>query len=183
MFLFRQSFTADKFVVSNLIIKSTLFTVWPDEHWWTRWSLFADIFKCISWKRYFVFWFKFRGCLFPMVQFIVSKSTLVLATIWCPQATRHYNDVIMSAMAFQITMQLHDCLLNRLFMRRSKKTSKLGVTGLCAGNSPGTGEFPAQIAVTRKMFPFDDVIMGYLTSESGKAKWLLLRPWTYILIA
>ena len=42
--------------------------------------------------------------------------------------------------------QPHDCLLNRLFKRRSKKTSKLRVTGLCAGNSPGTGEFPAQMA-------------------------------------
>ena len=42
--------------------------------------------------------------------------------------------------------QSHDCLLNRLFGRRSKKTSKLRVTGLCAGNSPGTGEFPAQKA-------------------------------------
>ena len=29
---------------------------------------------------------------------------------------------------------------------RSKKTPKLRVTGLCAGNSPGTGEFPAQMA-------------------------------------
>ena len=42
--------------------------------------------------------------------------------------------------------QPHGCLLNRLFRRRSKKTSKLRVTGLCAGNSPGTGEFPAQMA-------------------------------------
>ena len=42
--------------------------------------------------------------------------------------------------------QPHDCLLNRLFRRRLKKTSKLRVTGLCAGNSPGTGEFPAQMA-------------------------------------
>ena len=42
--------------------------------------------------------------------------------------------------------QPHDCLLNRLFRRRSKKTWKLCVTGLCAVNSPGTGEFPAQIA-------------------------------------
>ena len=42
--------------------------------------------------------------------------------------------------------QPHDCLLNRLFRRRSKKTSKLHVTGLCVGNSPGTGEFPAQMA-------------------------------------
>ena len=42
--------------------------------------------------------------------------------------------------------QPSDCSLNRLFRRRSKKTSKLRVTGLCAGNSPGTGEFPAQMA-------------------------------------
>ena len=40
--------------------------------------------------------------------------------------------------------QPHDCLLNHLFRRRSKKTSTLRVTGLCAGNSPVTGEFPAQ---------------------------------------
>ena len=56
--------------------------------------------------------------------------------------------------------QPHDCLLKGLFRRRSKKTWKLRVTGLCAGNSPGTGEFPAhKWPVTRKMFPFDDVIM------------------------
>ena len=42
--------------------------------------------------------------------------------------------------------QPYDCLLDRWFRRRSKKTSKLRVTGLCAGNSPGTGEFPAQMA-------------------------------------
>ena len=42
--------------------------------------------------------------------------------------------------------QPHDCLLNRLFTRRSKKTPKLRITGLCVGNSPGTGEFPAQRA-------------------------------------
>ena len=42
--------------------------------------------------------------------------------------------------------QPHHCLLNCLFGRRSRKTSKLRVTGLCAGNSPGTGEFTAQMA-------------------------------------
>ena len=41
--------------------------------------------------------------------------------------------------------QPHDSLLNLLLRRRSKKTSKLRVTGLCAGNSPETGEFPAQM--------------------------------------
>ena len=42
--------------------------------------------------------------------------------------------------------QPHDCLLNRLFRHRSKKTSKLRVTGLCAGKSLVTSEFPAQMA-------------------------------------
>ena len=78
--------------------------------------------------------------------------------------------------------QPYDCLPNRSFRRRSKKTSKLRVTGLCVGNSSVTSEFPAQMAskaslafvwgihqwsvnsphkwpATRKMFPFDDVIM------------------------
>ena len=44
------------------------------------------------------------------------------------------------------THQPHDCLLNRLFRRRSDKTSKLHATGLCAGNSPVTGEFFTQRA-------------------------------------
>ena len=39
-----------------------------------------------------------------------------------------------------------DCLLNHLFRRRSKKLSKLHATGLCAWNSPVTGEFPKQMA-------------------------------------
>ena len=39
-----------------------------------------------------------------------------------------------------------DCLLSRLFRCRSKKTSKLCVTGFCAGNTSVTGEIPAQMA-------------------------------------
>ena len=50
--------------------------------------------------------------------------------------------------------QPHDCLLNHLFRRRSKKTSKLRVTGLW-GPVNSAHKWP----VTRKMFPFDDVIM------------------------
>ena len=57
--------------------------------------------------------------------------------------TSHYNDVIMSAMASQITSLtiVYKTVYSR---RRSKKTSKLRVTGLCAGNSSVTGEFLAQ---------------------------------------
>ena len=50
----------------------------------------------------------------------------------------HNKGVIMSVMASQITSLI--CL----FSHRWKNTSKLHVTGLCVGNSPATGEFPAQ---------------------------------------
>ena len=65
--------------------------------------------------------------------------------------------------------RLH-CLLNRLFRRRSKKTSKLRVTGLCAGNSAVTGEFPAQRASDANN-PFDDVTMS--CQLTGTRPWCL----------
>ena len=49
------------------------------------------------------------------------------------------------------------------------------------GNSPLSGEFPAQMPVTRKMFPFDDVIMsstmqrGYVISDTNHTVDLSLR--------
>ena len=67
----------------------------------------------------------------------------------------HYDDVIMGAMASHITS------LNRLFSCRSKETSKLRVTGLCVGNSPGPVNSPHKWPVTLKIFPFDDVIVIY----------------------
>ena len=40
-----------------------------------------------------------------------------------------------------------------VYSDRSKKTSKLRVTGLCVENSPVTGEFPAQMACNAKNVP------------------------------
>ena len=60
--------------------------------------------------------------------------------------------------------QPRDCLQNRLFMRRSKRTSKLCVTGLCAENSPVTGEFPAQKASNAENVSFDYVIMLFMNN-------------------
>ena len=42
--------------------------------------------------------------------------------------------------------QPHDCLLNINSDADQRKHQNLRVTGLCAGNSPGTGEFPVQMA-------------------------------------
>ena len=55
--------------------------------------------------------------------------------------------------------QHNECLLNRSFRRRSKKTSKLRVTGLVRGIHRWRGNSPHKGSVTWKMFPFYDVIM------------------------
>ena len=74
-----------------------------------------------------------RTTIYISVKHLAKCKRIVTARCHC----NHYGDVIMDAIASQITS---------LFRRRSKKTSKLRVTGLCAGNSPGTGEFSAQMA-------------------------------------
>ena len=59
--------------------------------------------------------------------------------------TVHYNDVTMGKMASQITSLaiVYSAVYSGADQR---KHQKLRVTGLCAGNSPETGEFPAQMA-------------------------------------
>ena len=90
--------------------------------------------------------------------------------------------------------QPHHCLLSRLLGRRSKKTSKLRVTGLCAGNSPGTGEFPTQMAskvenasiwwrhhvllplnVAVKILHMKQVIIFCIVSFRASCRWFLRR--------
>ena len=56
----------------------------------------------------------------------------------------HDSDVMMGTMASQITSLT--IVYSTFIRRRSKKTSKFHVTGLCEGNSLMTGEFPAQKA-------------------------------------
>ena len=76
--------------------------------------------------------------------------------------------------------QPHDCLLKRLFRRRSKKTSKLRVTGFCEGNSPLTGEFPAQRGRNAKNVSIwwrhhDNILMG--SREPCTIEWLPRCQW------
>ena len=58
--------------------------------------------------------------------------------------------------------QPHDCLLNCLFTRGSKKTSKLASLAFVWGIHRWPVNIPHKGPVTRKMFPFDDVIMCIL---------------------
>ena len=66
--------------------------------------------------------------------------------LWVPVVkSSHYNDVIIGAIASQIT-SLTIVYSTVYSGAEQKKTSKLRVTGLCAGHSPQAGEFSAQKA-------------------------------------
>ena len=79
--------------------------------------------------------------------------------------------------------QPHDCLLNRIFRRRwSKKTSKLRVTGLCVGNSPGTGEFPAQMENVSIWWRHHVLFRFWvLLGSSAQVKLRISKEWTGII--
>ena len=67
---------------------------------------------------------------FPITKKVKPKTAIILFPLqW------HYNE-----RGGVSNYRRIDCLLNRFFRRRSKKTSKLSVTCLCEGNSPMTGE-------------------------------------------
>ena len=70
----------------------------------------------------------------------------------------HYSNVTMGALTSQIT-SLTIVYSTVYSGTEKKKTSKLRVSGLCVGNSPGPGDSQHKWLVTRKMFPLDEVIM------------------------
>ena len=76
--------------------------------------------------------------------------------------------------------QPHHCLLNRLFRHISKKTSKLRVTGLCAGNSPVTDGFPAQMAsyVENVSIWWRHHVFLFLFNDRNNTTWKTGRKWS-----
>ena len=95
-------------------------------------------------------------CEWNIVKLKIPAAWLSLEVPWALQWRHNNHDSVSNH-------QPQGCLLNRLFRRRSMKTSKLRVTGLCVGNSPGPVNSPHKGPVTRKMFPFDDVIMDLVS--------------------
>ena len=109
---------------------------------------------------------------------MLSNVTKAYSLPWCLQMS--WRKIYIRPLAF-ITLhwrhnehngvsnhQPHTFLLKRLFRSRSKKTSRLRVTGLLCGEFTGDRwpvNSPHKWPVTRKMFQFDDVIMTWLDCD------------------
>ena len=105
-------------------------------------------FRCREGSINIKWYYRARGircvCLLSVrnawIMFLTFYSCIVVTPIAPTLHWRHHGRNGIS------NHQPHNCLLTRLLRRRSKKTWKLRATGLCAGNSPVTGEFPAPMA-------------------------------------
>ena len=136
--------------LSSRLLGNNVVSVWCKAIWLTY---FKAVYTHVFFTKLFIYVetrSKFDKACFSHIQQMSGNDglTVSLWNIWCgitnlldehwlnkgiPLQWRHNGHDSVS------NHQPHDCLLNRLSRRRSKKTSKLRVTGLCAGNSPGTG--------------------------------------------
>ena len=129
---------------------------------WCALYVFLYSFECgISWFECFIM---VSSCLWGVSDYVYMGSSCVflMSLLIVPQPPMFVRVHFITRFTYtchRMTLQWrhngpdgvsnhqpYDCLLNRLFRRTSKKTSKLRVIGLCEGNSPVTGEFPAQRA-------------------------------------
>ena len=135
--------------------------------------------------QFVLLWLKFRRCQLMSLQFLhitsMTRDPYMLSRhaqnlFWWPENENttkwnsnhagnvHYSDVIMSAMASQITGVMIVCLNVCSVADQRKHQSSMSlafVRGIHRWqvNSPHKGP------VTRKMFPFDDVIMEWKSSD------------------
>ena len=91
----------------------------------------------ISWPKLFLFlwqiWWSINCLIYDFSLFSKRRFTGVSeCVVWAARVSLLWR---FNGREGVSNHQPHDCLLNRLFRHRSKKTAKLCVTGLCEGNS------------------------------------------------
>ena len=79
--------------------------------------------------------------------------------------------------------QPHDCLLYRLFRCRSKEASSSASLAFVRGIHRWPANSPHKWPVTRKMFPFDDVIINCkfeITPMAPRGRWINATRTSYL---
>ena len=122
------------------------------------------------WYWYIIYRCKTRRTTIPFVCY---------QTVW-DSCTLHYNDVIMGAMATQITSPTF--VYTTVYSGAdNKKHQSFASLAYLRGFQRWPVNSPHKGPVTRKMLPFDDVIMGFGADVTNI--WLRGDRWTYISLA
>ena len=122
--------------------------------------------------------------LFPLLLLLDEWLSKIIIQYTCRSnvlaSILHYDDVIMGAMASQITSLtiVYSTVYSDADQRKHQSSAPLAfVRGIHRGPVNSPHKWP----VTRKMFPFHDVIMGYCrrVTDSNKSVTPLLQKYLY----
>ena len=128
-----------------------------------------DIFKSILTNEKFVILFKLQWSLFLRIQLTIVLhwfGAKPLSELMLNQFTAHYDDVIMGTIASQITSltNVYSTVYSGADQSKHQSSASLAfVWGIHRGPVNSPHKWP----VTRKMFPFDDVIMSIYAAIGG----------------
>ena len=95
----------------------------------------------------------------------INFITVGITRIITAHTSRHYSDVIMGSIASQITSLtiVYSAVYSDADQRKHQSSASLSfVRGIHRGHVNSPHKWP----VTRKMFPFDDVIMAYFAEPT-----------------
>ena len=124
---------------------------------------FINITFCISTCVQLVLWCKF---VVSICRFIVQPWFYLVVNICFSAICYHYDDVIMSTIASQITSLTIVYSIVYPGADQSKHQSSVSLAFVW-GIHRGPVNSPHKWPVTQNMFPFDDVIMIYFTAGTG----------------
>ena len=133
--------------------------------YWFESTDFASVISVPVWSLLFVYALTTHG------YFVIEMHNFNLWSVFF-----HYNGVIMSEIASQITSLA--IVYSTVYSRhRSKETSKRRVTGLLRGIHRWPVNSPHKGPIMRKMFPFDDVIIWWCSGRPlyPQDLWTILR--------
>ena len=127
------------------------------------------ITKCCQWTRY--------TCFSPNNdQLSQHWPRINMGSYLAISCHEHYTDVIMGAMASQITSLtiVYSTVYSDAYQRKHQSSASLAfVWGIHRGPVNSPHKWP----VTRKMFPFDDIIMRCAGYTINSYTWFTQVPW------
>ena len=94
----------------------------------------------------------------------IKSSDQIIYLHWIRPSSSHYDDVIMTMLASQITSLtvVYSIVYSGVNQRKHQSSASLAFVWEI---HRGPVNFPHKWPVTRKMFPFDDVIMWYYKND------------------
>ena len=136
---------------------------------WIKLSKFSRIFLS-SWMKIQQFWAFHPKCGEMWSKGLIENKFRVLA--WCRQNWNPYRIFASLLWRMGCSYLIKTVILSAISWWRHQMETFSALLAICAGNSPVSGEFPAQRPVTRSFDVFFDLRLNERLSKHSRGWWL-----------